>query len=192
MGLKGDLHEVATVWNQSSWRVKIYLALSAFLASGSIASLSDTVFRWKGFVSDALSFYQTHISDQLLWVLQFGFRHVPRGASDLLILSALYVSANLRVAYFSLPGSQTRSVARRAISTYIGSIIALLVGNYSAGRGLDGESALGLFIGGALCASVSYWRARGAVRILWFSYLLGPFIIVGLIAAFVSGWGRIA
>src|SRR5438309_2265838 len=126
MGLKGDLDEVVTVWSRSPWRVKAYLAISAFLASGSIASLSDTVFRWKGFVSDALSFYQNHISDQLLRLLQFGFPHVPRGASDLLILSVLYVSANLRVAYFSLPDSPPRAVARRAISAYIGSIIALL------------------------------------------------------------------
>lgn len=192
MGLKGDLDEVVIVWNKSPWRVKAYLAISAFLASGSIASLSDTVFRWKGFISDALLFYQTYISDQLFRLLQIGFPGVPQGASDLMILSALYVGANLRIAYFSLPGSLTRPVARRAISSYVGSMIALLVGNHSVGRGLSGESALGLFLGAALCSSVSYWRARGVIRILWFSYLLGPFIIVGLTAAFVSGWGRTA
>lgn len=192
MGLKGDLHEVATVWSQSSWRVKAYLALSAFLASGSIASLSETVFRWKGFVSDAVSFYQTYISDQLLRLLQFGFTYVPRGASHLLILSALYLGANLRVAHFALPASRAQSVAMRATSSYIGSTIALLVGNHYVGRDLDGESALGLFLGGALCASASYWRAGGAARILWFAQLLGPFIFIGLAAAIVSGWGRIA
>ena len=86
MGLKGDLQEVATVWEKSSWRVKAYLLLSAFLASGSIASLSDTVLRWKGFLRDALLFYQAYISDQLLRVLQFVFPtiHVPAGVSHFL------------------------------------------------------------------------------------------------------------
>jgi len=192
MGLKGDLQEVTSVWKRSSWRVKAYLTLSLFLASGSIASLSETVFRWKGFISDALSFYRTHISDQIFWMLRSAFSQVPPAASDLLILSMLYIGAHLRVIWFAPRASLTQREGRRGISTYIGSTTALLIGNYYLGRDLNGESALGLFLGGAVCASVSYWRAGGAVRILWFSCLLGPFIFVGLTAAFVSGWGRTA
>lgn len=190
MGLKGDVHEVSTIWKQSSWRIRIWLALSLFLASGSIASLSDTVFRWKGFINESVTFYQVHISGKLSRLLQIPFASMAQGISDLIILSLLLIGANVRIAFFALPNSTVREVARRTISSYIGSMIALLAGNYYVGREMDGSAALGLFIGSALCASASYWRAGGAARILWFSNLLGPFIVVALAAAFVSGWQR--
>jgi hypothetical protein len=190
MGLKADFQEVATVWNQSSWRVRIYLALSAFLASGSIASLSETVFRWKGFMADAVLFYQTYISGPLHRVLVLFFAHVPEGVSHLLILSALYLGASLRVAYFALPSTKTRLVARRSVTGYVGAAIAVFIVGHYTGRELDGMSALGFFLGSALAASFSYWRAGGAARILWFVHLLGPFVIIGLAAAFASGLAR--
>ncbi len=194
MGLKGDLHEVATVWERSSWRVKAYLLLSAFLASGSIASLSDTVFRWKGFLREALSFYQAYFSDQLLHALQFLFPtiHIPAGVSHLLILSALYLGANLRVAVFSGPAAKSRALASRATSSYAGATIAMVIGMSFTGKVLTGESALGLFLGSAFAASVSYWLNGGAARILWFAYLLGPLFFIGVAAAISSGLARVA
>lgn len=194
MGLKGDLQEVATVWDKSSWRVKAYLLLSAFLASGSIASLSDTVFRWKGFLRDALLFYQVYISDQLLRVLQFVFPtiYVPEGVSDFFILSALYLGANLRVAVFSVPAAKSRAVASRATSSYLGATIAMLIGMNLSGNELSSDSASGFFLGSALAASVSYWFVGGAARLLWFAYLLGPLFLIGLIAAISSGLVRVA
>jgi hypothetical protein len=194
MGLRGDLHEVTSVWKHSSWRVKAYLALSAFLASGSIASLSDTVFRWKGFIRDALSFYQTYISDQLLRLLKLFFptAHIPAGVSHLIILSALYLGANLRVAVFAVPEARSREVALRATSSYLGAMIAVLIGMIYTGKELNEDSAFGLFLGSAFAASVSYFLVGGAARILWFAYLLGPFALVGLVAAVSSGLVRVA
>jgi hypothetical protein len=63
MGLKADLDEVRLAWPGYPWRLKIWLVLSAFLASASIASLSETVVKWKGFILDAVMFYQTWIAD---------------------------------------------------------------------------------------------------------------------------------
>ncbi len=193
MGLKGDLHEVATVWKRSSWRIKTGLVFSLFLASGSIASLSDTVFRWKGFVRDALSFYQAYVSDQLLYVLQFVFAtvDVPTGVSHLMILSVLYLGANLRVAIFSIATAKSRAVALRAASIYLGAMIAVIIGTSYTSKELVGETALGLFLGSAFCASASYWHVGGAARLLWFIYLLGPFAFVGLMAAVTSGLARV-
>ena len=194
MGLKGDLHEVATVWKRSSWQVKAYLTLSAFLASGSIASLSDTVFRWKGFVRDALSFYQEYLSDQLLRILQLVFSsiHVPVGISHLLILSTLYLGANIRVMLFAGPSTRSRDAVSRATASYLGSMSAILIGMTFTGKEFSGESALGLFLGSAFCASVTYWFVGGATRLLWFVYLVGPFVIIGLVAAVNSGLTRLA
>jgi hypothetical protein len=192
MGLKGDFSEVEAIWSRSPWRVKAFLGISLFLASGSIASLSDTVFRWKGFVLDAVTFYRTYISGQLLGLLHFSFDHVPEGVPHLLILSALFLAANLRVAYFALPTSHTRWLASRVTAQYLGVTAALLYGTHNVGRELEGASVLSLFAASALCASWSYWRTGGAARILWFVNLFTPFILVGIAAAIVSGWERVA
>jgi hypothetical protein len=190
MGLNGDFHEVAKVWRQSSWQIRTYLALSAFLASGSIASLSETVFRWKGFVSDAGFFYQTYIAGQLQQLLKLLVVHVPNGLSHFLILTAIYLGANLRVSTFALPGAKARSVALRATADYVGVAIGITALLHFSARELEGEGALGLFIGSAFAASFSYWRVGGAARILWFASLLSPFAIVGLAAAVTSGLAR--
>lgn len=190
MGLKGDFDEVAKFWRQSSWQIKAYLGLSAFLASGSIASLSETVFRWKGFISDAVLFYQTYIADRLQGLLNLLMFHVPVGFSHYLILTAVYMGANLRVSTFALPGAKAQSVALRAIADYCGVAIGISVLLHFKAQELDGEGALGLFIGSALGASFSYWRVGGAARILWFASLLGPFAIVGLVAAVANGLAR--
>jgi len=192
MGLKGDLQEAADLWDRSPWRVRAFLALSVFLASGSIASLSDTVFRWKGFVADAVMLYETYISGQLHRALQFVFTgiDIPAGVANLLILSAVYLGASLRVALYALPASQARSIASRAATNYLGSTFGLLVAMHYAGKAIDEGGAFGVFLGSAAWASFSFWRAGGAARLLWFACLLGPFVLVGLIAAFVTGWSR--
>jgi hypothetical protein len=125
MGLKGDFYEVAIIWRQSSWQIRGYLALSAFLATGSIASLSETVFRWKGFVSDAVLFYQTYIAGPLEHLLRLMVVNAPSGLSNLLILTGIYLAANLRVSTFALPGARARSVALRAIADYVGVAIGI-------------------------------------------------------------------
>jgi hypothetical protein len=187
MGLKGDLHEVATVWKQSSWRIKVYLALSVFLASGSIASLSETVFRWKGFINDAVAFYKKYVADQLQELLELVLTRVPEGLSHFLILSTIYFAANLRVANFALPGARARSVAASATINYIGTALGIGIIFYFTHRQTDGDGAIGLFIGSAFGASVSYWRVGGAARVLWFASLIGPFALVGIAAAVSSG-----
>jgi hypothetical protein len=192
MGLKADLQEVAMVWRRSPWRIKTFLALSAFLASGSIASLSDTVFRWKGFALDAILFYQLYISEPIRNLLQVIFVNtkVSAGAIHLVILSSVYLSANVRVASFAVPAARCRSVASSAISSYLGSIIALIIGVFYSRLELSGEVATSVFAASALCASIPYWRIGGAARILWFTNLLFPFVLVGLIAAIMGGLMR--
>jgi hypothetical protein len=79
MGLKADFDEVHMVWKTYPWRLKVWLGLSLFLASGSIASLSETVFRWKSFFLEAMSFYRAWISTPLASLLSdlFAFK-VPK------------------------------------------------------------------------------------------------------------------
>lgn len=193
MGLKGDFDEVRRAWPTYPWRLRVYLIFSAVLASNSIATLSDTVFRWKAFIKDALSFYQNFVAAPLYYALASLFPRtlVPPGLPHFLILSALYLGANLRVAAFSQPSSRARVIALHAATSYIGACLALSIGLHLTGRALDAESSLGLFIGSGLCASVSYLAIGGAARVLWFVHLGAPFAATALLAAINSGLVRV-
>lgn len=61
MGLKGDISEVIATWSNSSWWMRAWLVLSAYLAVSSIASLSETFVKWKGFILDGVLFYQRNV-----------------------------------------------------------------------------------------------------------------------------------
>lgn len=76
--------------------------------------------------------------------------------SHFLILSALYLGANLRVAVFSMPAAKSQGVASRATSSYLDATIAILIGMSLSGNELSSDSASGLFLGSALAASVTY------------------------------------
>lgn len=189
MGLKGDYDEVRKAWPTYPWRMRLLLVLSVVVASNSIATLSDTVFRWKSFIKEGLSYYQTFVAAPLhAAIVHFlpGVQ-VPPGASHLLVLSTLYIGANIRIAIFALPNSRARKIALHSTAAYIGSCGAVLFALCSMDRALDSETSLGLFVGSSLCASFSYFRNRGAARLLWFVYLGAPFAIVGLLAAINSG-----
>lgn len=62
MGLKADVDEVLHSWSRSPWWMRVWLILSGFLAISSVASLAETVTKWKGFFKDAVSFYHDWIS----------------------------------------------------------------------------------------------------------------------------------
>ncbi|RFC34099.1 MAG: hypothetical protein DID90_2727554820 [Candidatus Nitrotoga sp. LAW] len=192
MGIKGDWNEVADIWSRSPWRVRVLLGVSLFLASNSIATLSDTVFRWKGFIKDALSFYQQYVTVPLWSVIRELLPNIfiPPGTPHLIILSTLYIGTNLRIIYFSVPGSKPRRLASQSLKSYIGASIGMLAAMYYSEKLLDGGGALGLFIGSAAAASVSYIRSGGAARILWFIWLLSPFVAIGFTAAVNSGLAR--
>jgi hypothetical protein len=193
MGLKGDLQEITSAWGKASWRLKAFFIFSIFLASNSVATLSDTIFRWKGFVKDAVSFYQEYVAGPLVSLAKLALPdlHIPPGMPHLFILSALYLGANIRVAAFSLPASRSKRLASRATSSYLGAMIAIFIGMHFSGEVLNENSPLGLFAGSAACASFEYFRQGGAARILWFANLLAPFVVVGRLGAANAGLNRI-
>ncbi|MDO9333363.1 MAG: hypothetical protein Q7T57_02435 [Dehalococcoidales bacterium] len=58
MGLKGDLDEAVKDWPKSNRLIKAWLVFSVFFSTLQLASLSEAVFKWKGFVLDGVNFYR--------------------------------------------------------------------------------------------------------------------------------------
>ncbi len=46
-------------------RAKFFIILSSLITFNSLASISDAVFKWKGFISDGLEFYRANITSPL-------------------------------------------------------------------------------------------------------------------------------
>ncbi|MBB1339930.1 hypothetical protein [Pseudoalteromonas sp. SR44-2] len=96
MALIDDLKSAKNLWENGTLFTKIGIVLSTFLASGSIASLSNIVFAWKGFILDGINVYKA-------WVIlpmqqsanHFGL-HIDNSESHFLILTALFMAAIYR------------------------------------------------------------------------------------------------
>jgi len=185
MGLYNDFHEVFAKWSKCSWLLKLWLALSLFLASGSIASLSDTVFKWKGFVLDGISFYRRFITAPIEhWLSTVLNTHLPINFGDVVALTVLVQASFLRV-YISRWGLSLIVFVPPIIWTIL--LIDFGLNQHTKYAGLIMALAL-LF--GFVSTFYVFWRIGGAARIAAIAYYLGPFLLVGLFGAISSGLFR--
>lgn len=99
MGLLGDIDEVKLFWKTASLPTKIVLVVSTFLALSSITSLSEAIFKWKGFISDGLEFYYLYVSKPVRELLSFFGLIVTETKADYAILIILFYSGWFRVLF---------------------------------------------------------------------------------------------
>lgn len=113
MGLKADIEEVTANWDKAPWWLRTWLLLSAFIAISSIASLAETITKWKGFFKSAMSFYRDWIREPVASLLHgFGIHMHPLRV-DMYIFGLLIGMSLAR--YFFLEGGKSRSGKRWAI-----------------------------------------------------------------------------
>lgn len=170
MGLKADVEEGSKAWRVAPWRVRVFYGLSVFLASRSVAALSETVARWKGFLLDRVTFYQKYVSSPL----DHSIRDVlllplPVGVSDAVVLLTLLAGANTRVMLCRGAGQRTRLAA---IAFLLAAI--LLIGGLELWKGssLSGRDMVLALSGLTGYASARYWfigrpRACPSSHLFW-------------------------
>ncbi|WP_053159115.1 hypothetical protein [Pseudomonas sp. P1.8] len=96
MGLKGDWDEAKKMWSNSSLLMKLIITVSLFVNIGSIASLSETIFKWKSFILEGLSFYHDYIADPVTQTLNLIGLHYSRTDINVLFLISLYAGSYFR------------------------------------------------------------------------------------------------
>ncbi|HUK99236.1 MAG TPA: hypothetical protein VLX29_00090 [Nitrospirota bacterium] len=97
MGLKSDIDELKAVWSKSPWWFRIVIAMSILGNCSAIASLADTVGKWKGFFAEAVHFYRLYIGAPIRTCLKpFGI-HLTSDATDVLVVILLLFGTCLRV-----------------------------------------------------------------------------------------------
>jgi len=108
MGIKSEFDEIKDNWPDSPLWVKVWLVLSAFLAVSSLASLAETIIKWKGFIKDAITVYKEWIASPLLELLANVNVHVLKGAVDLLVIQVVLVSSFIRFIWLSSEANKGR------------------------------------------------------------------------------------
>jgi hypothetical protein len=188
MGLKGDFSELAIVWRNSPWRIRIVLVLSGFLAASSLASLSEAVAKWKGFLLVGLTFYRDHVRDLLVVPLR-DWLDVPisSSGSDFLVLVLLIYGALGRAFLFNLRVNSDWVNE----PTTVPALIALSIGlAYLVLVATVPVPAFNFWCAFAAVAAIfllTYVPPRSADKLLIRVYLLLPPLLVCMVAAINLG-----
>lgn len=186
MGLKADMSEVTEAWSSAPWRVRLFLVICLFLSTSAIASLSDTVFKWKGFVLDAVNFYRQLFAAPLVHYLELLFaRSLPSGLVDFALVQLLVVSVIIRIVLHRRRGKTFSNIA---IS--LGLLLYSLVGLASLATYSPLPHIREAWIAYAFQFLMFVLVSTGATRLLVIVYLGLPPLFVGLIAAVHSGITR--
>ncbi|KRI00541.1 hypothetical protein AO057_11735 [Curvibacter sp. PAE-UM] len=185
MGLKADIDEAVQHWDRSPWRIKVFLVIALFLTTTSLASLSEAVFKWKGFILDALTFYQTWISHPLVELIQgLVGRPLPPNFVDNAIVMGLFFGGLIRGHLLrNLP--RVRLVAE--VAFFIGAY-ALMLYAFAIDRPAQREMSSWFFY--PIFLLVAYGLSKGAERILALSYMLIPVFGIAVIAAISAGLSK--
>lgn len=183
MGLKGDIEEVKDGWSNASAPLKVWLALSVFVSVSSIASLSEAIVRWRGFIRDGLDFYHTMVVDPFIRLMAPLDLDYSTGEVNLLIVTALFLTSATRYLVYSGKGFDRKDWFPNAI----------VIGWFAAsawGLGHVEMPADTLFWLYLIC--ILGWVSLGVVvirknRVVYFGPTLLAVVVVVLLAAINKG-----
>jgi hypothetical protein len=198
MGLPGELDEIKKAWKNAPPIVKPWLILSAFLSFASIASLSQTVFEWKGFLLNAVLFYRESVSQPLAGTLQ-QWVHVslPPSFFEAAAIWAVCGTALVRSFWFDARQTGTREDYFWAGVVTVIFAVGMTYQTIKAARAPASFTPnwyiiLGTYVFLAALAVFHRRRAIAAYELLWFWYLVLPPALVAIIAAISEGLHRVA
>lgn len=187
MWLKDDLEQLKQNWKQSPWWVRLWMAVSLFLAVSSFASLAETFANWKGFFLDAIEFYRSWISGPLRdFAAAHGLRYTSQRA-DFLVLSAIIFSINIRAFALDLDWS------KRGDKLFFWSMASILVGVFCWGGYISANTShpvsarvIVMFILGSFVLPVLLARQVKFARLILIQAAV-LFVAVGILGAISSG-----
>lgn len=188
MGLKADIDEVTQHWRRSPWRVKVFLLVALFLSTSSLASLSEAVFKWKGFLLDALAFYRRNMSQP---VSELATHLLARPLSphfiDSAVLFGLFHGALIRALLLRQVTLATRITGIASLTLSYSGMLYLMA---NAASPPNQPKDFSIWIVYPAFLLTAYILTKGAERLLAMSYMLVPVILVAMVAAVSSGLAK--
>ncbi len=185
MGLKTDVEEVTHYWGRAPWRVRIVLVLILFLSSTSLASLSESVIKWRGFLLEALTFYRQHVLRPIAEVARQVVGHpLPTVFVDNAVFYGLFFAALTR----ALLLRNSSRVNQAADIVFMSMVYALMLWNLTGLRDSPGEITVWAVY--PLLLFNAYFITKGGERVLAMAYMLTPVFVVGVLAAISAGLSK--
>lgn len=77
---------VKEFWKSQRFEARVILFFSVFFSASSIASLSETIFKWKGFILDGVEFYKNTLHPVLQHLAKLFSIHLSATEVDILVV----------------------------------------------------------------------------------------------------------
>lgn len=188
MGIKSDLEEYRALWNRGGWGTRgadVVQIAQIVIAVGSLATLSNAIFQFRGFMRDGIQLYEEFIRHPLMILLSSIFNiRLNSLHFDFLVWWALVSGALYRS---HLIAGENGKALGMVLTFIIGMALAINVISVNA----KPLSPLGVIIvvGGYIICT---WYMSTTVKnksVFYFS-VLSPILIVAVLGAISSGVSR--
>ena len=93
MGFVDDFKRYKYYWENFSTGTKIFLTISFIWQIISLSSISDSIFRFRGFISIIIDFYHDLLSPIIKWLNTIGFETLNQIDVDIIILFLIFFNA---------------------------------------------------------------------------------------------------
>tara|TARA_R110000823_G_scaffold75923_2_gene173605 strand:- start:3495 stop:4157 length:663 start_codon:yes stop_codon:yes gene_type:complete len=101
--LKAELKHIKIKWGSLSLSAKILTGLSLLFSISSITSLSDVIFKWRGFIKDALDVYREYFSEPVSrFLVEYAGIHLEQTEADIFFLIVIVIGVVLRSLYHEI------------------------------------------------------------------------------------------
>ena len=92
-----ELQEVEKLWGNRTLIGKLFLLFALFLTFASVGSLADSVFKFKGFLADGLSFYNEITTPARQFLSEIFHLKISKTKQDAFVIICMYAGILLRI-----------------------------------------------------------------------------------------------
>lgn len=189
MGIKSDFEEFRDLWNKGNLFLRVIAVLSLFIQVGNLASLSDVIFEFRGFIRDGIQLYEEWVRDPLKKLLSSIFEvRVTSLHVNWVVWWGLVCGAQVR-SYLVLPNKA------QAVGGVIGAFLAFIITQVFAFNIIAGIqtplSPTGITVT-VVTLIICTWYVSTSFKnksVFYLSVLL-PILIVVILAAINNGISR--
>ncbi len=157
MSLKDDIEEARELWARSSWLKRALIILVLLMSTSPIASLSDIVFDWKGFILDGVEVYRAYLTAPIRRLCARAGLEFTSTQMDATIVLCLFYGGLIRV---PIEEPIYRLSRRNSNRIYKGFLVTLLLATIFIGSKYGGKNEQPYVVTYIGIAAATIWFLR--------------------------------
>lgn len=112
-------NRIKSYWSNQPVIAKFFLVISSFVSASSLASLSETIFKWKGFVLDAVEGYRSIVQPIRDMLISSFDVSITQGQIDSVVIFGLFYFGHLRFALSARSQNHTLTINAYYLIIYV-------------------------------------------------------------------------